>query len=119
MLTVVRQIYLVGVIKSCLTILKYTPQAWMNYERKSTQGLPMMPFILDMAGAVLSLLQLMLDSAYHGNQAVALSNPVKLVLSYVSMVFDITFCVQHYILYPEKEEVTEEEAKGGLLADVA
>lgn len=79
----------------------------------------MMPFILDMAGALLSLLQLLLDSAYHGNQAVAMSNPVKLVLSYVSMVFDVTFCVQHYILYPETEEAAEEEAKGGLLADAA
>ncbi|KAJ6783875.1 hypothetical protein PWT90_08831 [Aphanocladium album] len=92
------QVYLVGHIKTLLTLLKYAPQMWLNYSRKSTQGLPLLPFALDIGGAVLSLLQLVLDSAY-SDQPAGLSNPVKLILANVTILFDIAFFFQRFVLY--------------------
>lgn len=61
--------------------------------------MPLLPFALDIAGASLSLLQLFIDSAYSSNQPAALSNPVKVVLAYVTIFFDLVFFFQHYVLY--------------------
>ncbi|OAQ60426.1 cystinosin [Pochonia chlamydosporia 170] len=107
-------IYLVGNIKTFLTLLKYIPQTWLNYKRKSTQGLPLLPFALDIAGASLSLLQLLIDSAYSSNQPTALSNPVKLLLAYVTICFDLVFFFQHYVLY---RNATDDDLLGGRHAD--
>ncbi len=39
-------------------------------------------------------------------------NPVKFGLGFASMVFDIIFAVQHYILYPKGEAGVEEGEEG-------
>ncbi|KAK8150642.1 hypothetical protein G3M48_000063 [Beauveria asiatica] len=92
------QVYLVGNFKTLLTLLKYLPQVWLNYRRKSTQGLPPLPFALDIGGATLSLLQLLIDVAY-SNQSAALANPVKLVLSNLLIFFDAVLLFQRFVLY--------------------
>jgi cystinosin len=46
-------------------------------------------------------------------------NPAKFFLGFTSMVFDIVFMVQHYVLYRENNErlqAEEEEARGGYSA---
>ncbi|KAM3562036.1 hypothetical protein MY1884_002032 [Beauveria asiatica] len=91
-------VYLVGNFKTLLTLLKYLPQVWLNYRRKSTQGLPPLPFALDIGGATLSLLQLLIDVAY-SNQSAALANPVKLVLSNLLIFFDAVLLFQRFVLY--------------------
>lgn len=62
----------------------------------------MLPFALDLAGSVLSLLQLVIDAAHSGNNTASESNPVKLMLACVSMAFDLTFLFQRYVLYPSR-----------------
>ncbi|KGQ10290.1 Cystinosin [Beauveria bassiana D1-5] len=91
-------VYLVGNFKTLLTLLKYLPQVWLNYRRKSTQGLPPLPFALDIGGATLSLLQLLIDVAY-SDQSAALANPVKLVLSNLLIFFDAVLLFQRFVLY--------------------
>ncbi|KAM3454622.1 hypothetical protein MY3296_002863 [Beauveria thailandica] len=91
-------VYLVGNFKTLLTLLKYLPQVWLNYRRKSTQGLPPLPFALDIGGATLSLLQLLIDVAY-SHQSAALANPVKLVLSNLLIFFDAVLLFQRFVLY--------------------
>ncbi|KAM3511960.1 hypothetical protein MY11210_004360 [Beauveria gryllotalpidicola] len=91
-------VYLVGNFKTLLTLLKYLPQVWLNYRRKSTQGLPPLPFALDIGGATLSLLQLLIDVAY-SHQPAALANPVKLVLSNLLIFFDAVLLFQRFVLY--------------------
>lgn len=95
----VHQVYLVGFFKTLVTLLKFAPQMWLNYRRKSTQGLPLLPFALDTGGAVLSLLQLVIDSSY-SDQSAALSNPLKLMLANVTILFDCIFFFQRFVLYP-------------------
>ena len=51
--------------------------------------------------------QLVIDSALQDDWSGLFGNPVKLGLSAVSMMFDIIFITQHYVLYgpvPEKDE---------------
>ena len=50
-------------MKLLVTLVKYAPQAYFNYERKSTVGWSVYPMLLDLIGGLLSLAQLLLDSS--------------------------------------------------------
>ncbi|KAI1149644.1 putative L-cystine transporter, partial [Nemania diffusa] len=92
-------VYLLGAVKTVLTLVKYTPQLWLNYRRKSTGGLSISQFTLDFVGAFLSILQLFIDSAHAGDWSNILGNPAKLALGNVTLLFDLAFYVQHFYLY--------------------
>ena len=79
--------------------MKYIPQAWANYQRKSTAGWSIDQILLDLIGGVLSIAQLVIDSSLQSDWSGLTGNPVKLGLGNVSILFDILFMVQHYILY--------------------
>jgi cystinosin len=139
-------------IKLVITLMKYTPQAYLNYKRKSTHGWTyvclhsyilyshhnishdcccilchtcyllhhMTHFVshvvvcrihnvlLDFTGGFLSVVQLFLDCGVNGDWSGAIGDPVKFGLGFTSMVFDIVFMTQHYILY--KDAVDEDAA---------
>lgn len=63
-----------GYLKMGVTFVKYTPQAWMNYKRKSTKGWSIGAVILDMSGGVLSFGQMFTTALgaglYHSNMHV-------------------------------------------------
>ncbi|KAJ5078799.1 cystinosin [Anaeramoeba ignava] len=91
-----------GGIKIVATIIKYTPQAWMNYKRKSTIGWSIMNVILDFTGGCLSILQ-MIDSIDKKNWSdFKLGNLPKVGLGVLSIIFDLYFLMQHYIFYRTK-----------------
>ncbi|KAJ6000409.1 hypothetical protein N7481_000818 [Penicillium waksmanii] len=94
-------IYTFSYIKLLITVVKYVPQAWLNYKRQSTVGWSIAPMLFDLAGGVLSLAQLVLDSSLQSDWSGITGNPVKLMLSNVTIFFDLIFIVQHYILYRE------------------
>lgn len=79
--------------------MKYVPQAWVNYKRKSTVGWSITQILLDLAGGALSLIQLVIDSSYENDWSGITGNPVKFLLGNVTIFFDLIFVVQHYILY--------------------
>ncbi|KAJ2803921.1 hypothetical protein H4R20_002699, partial [Coemansia guatemalensis] len=91
-------------------MIKYIPQAWLNYHRKSTVGWSIHNIILDFTGGLLSFSQLILDAARSGNVAEAFGNPVKLGLGLVSIAFDLLFMLQHYILYTDRYDPQNVEA---------
>lgn len=70
-----------------------------NYRRKSTVGWSIIQQLLDFSGGVLSLLQLVIDSALQADWSGLVGNPVKLGLANISLIFDIIFITQHYVLY--------------------
>ncbi|QDS71062.1 hypothetical protein FKW77_008717 [Venturia effusa] len=96
-------IYSFGYVKLICTVFKYCPQVYVNYKRKSTKGWSIDQILLDFTGGVLSLAQLLIDSALQADWSGLTGNPVKLGLSNVSMLFDIIFITQHYILYPDRQ----------------
>lgn len=49
-------------IKLAITLIKYVPQAVMNYRRKSTVGWSIGNILLDFTGGMLSMLQMILNS---------------------------------------------------------
>lgn len=74
--------------------------------------------MLDLVGGVLSITQLVIDSASQSDWSGITGNPVKLGLGNVSILFDIIFITQHFVLYGDKagskdvafDQVAEEEA---------
>lgn len=54
-------------------------------------------------------MQLFIDSALQADWSGLTGNPVKLGLSNVSMIFDIIFITQHYVLYRNAAGKDEEE----------
>lgn len=59
-------------IKLLITLIKYVPQAVMNYRRQSTMGWSIGNVLLDFAGGLLSVLQMMLN-AYNYSEWMAKS----------------------------------------------
>jgi cystinosin len=95
--------------------LKYIPQAWVNYKRKSTSGWSIWPILLDFSGGWLSLAQLVIDSSLQNDWTGVTGNPVKFGLSNITIVFDIVFFLQHYVLYRHpKKTMTDDEVDEGL-----
>ena len=101
-------VYAVGYVKLLVTLIKYTPQVAANFRNRSTAGWSIWQILLDFAGGVLSIAQLVLDSALQGDWGGVTGNPVKFALGNVSMLYDLVFFTQHYVLYRGSEGKAEE-----------
>jgi len=99
-------LYLLSSIKLAITTVKYIPQVLMNYNRKSTEGWNVWNVLLDFSGGTLSLLQLMLDCGDMGDWTGITGNWAKFGLGLVSIVFDVVFMLQHYVLYPNHRVIS-------------
>ena len=49
-----------GYCKAAITLIKYSPQVYLNYKNKSTVGWSISNVLLDFTGGVFSLLQLII-----------------------------------------------------------
>jgi cystinosin len=111
-----------GWCKVFISFIKYIPQVYYNWRRKSTEGWSIANILLDFTGGTFSFGQNIVDVLrhksviIHDDQSNSL-NIAKFALSIVSIVFDIIFCIQHFILYrvPESEE---EKKYKNLVSDV-
>lgn len=86
-------------VKLGITLIKYIPQAYMNYKRKSTVGWSIGNVLLDCTGGSFSILQMILESYNNDQWDLIFGDPTKFGLGAFSIMFDILFMVQHYILY--------------------
>ncbi|VDN52718.1 unnamed protein product [Dracunculus medinensis] len=91
-------------IKMAVTCSKYFPQAFFNFRRKSTAGWSVGNVLLDFLGGSMDICQIILQGANTDDWSVFTGNPVKFGLGCVSMLFDIVFIIQHYVLYRNSEE---------------
>ncbi|GAB1214832.1 hypothetical protein ATERTT37_004005 [Aspergillus terreus] len=108
-------IYALSYVKLVITVVKYVPQAWVNYKRKSTVGWSIVQILFDLSGGILSLIQLVVDSSMQQDWSGIMGNPVKFLLSNVTIVFDLVFVVQHYILYRDSAEDKDKRRNPGLV----
>ncbi len=107
-----------GYVKTVSSLVKYVPQAWLNFRRRSTIGWSVGNVMLDISGAGFNLGQTALDAAINGFDVLA--NVPKLALAAVSVGFDALFIVQHYVLYrarPTLPSVDTTEPKPSVLPD--
>ncbi|CAI5441222.1 unnamed protein product [Caenorhabditis angaria] len=91
-------------IKMAVTCSKYFPQAYYNFVRKSTVGWSIGNILLDFTGGSLDILQMVFQALNVDDWSAFYANPVKFGLGLVSIVFDIVFIIQHYVLYKDAEE---------------
>ncbi|CAJ0828813.1 16017_t:CDS:2 [Entrophospora sp. SA101] len=71
-------LYYLSYLKLLFTCIKYSPQVYFNYSRKSTHGWSIYTNILDFTGGVFSTLQILLDAYIDDNWAGVLGDFVKL-----------------------------------------
>lgn len=92
-------LYFLSYVKVGTGIIKYVPQVVLNARRRSTKGWTIWNVILDLTGGVLSVLQLVLDCWNTGDWSGIRGYPVKFAIGLVSVIFDVIFMFQHYVLY--------------------
>ena len=111
------QVYGLGSVKLIVSVLKYIPQAWANYRRKSTAGWSINQILLDVIGGVLSIAQLVIDSSLQSDWSGIKGNPVKFGLGNISIFFDVIFILQHYVLYgsasPTSKDARQRRSSNG------
>ncbi|XP_077021680.1 cystinosin [Tamandua tetradactyla] len=89
-------------IKLAVTLVKYFPQAYMNFYYKSTEGWSIGNVLLDFIGGSFSLLQMFLLSYNNDQWTLIFGDPTKFGLGIFSIFFDIIFFIQHFCLYRKK-----------------
>ena len=85
---------------------------WANYRRKSTVGWSIGQILCDFIGGVLSVAQLLLDSSLQNDWSGVTGNPAKFFLGNTSILFDVIFMLQHYVLYGSREGAVDVERRG-------
>lgn len=111
-ITWLQYIYYFSYIKLGVTLVKYVPQAYMNYRRRSTVGWSIGNVLLDFTGGVLSILQMILQSYNNDQWMLFFGNPTKFGLGLFSVLFDLLFISQHYCLYRQPAEYQAVPAEG-------
>ena len=101
-------VYAVSYVKLIVTLVKYTPQILTNARNRSTRGWSIAQILLDFSGGILSISQQAIDSYLQRDWSGLTGNPVKFALGNVSMMYDLVFITQHYILYAGSEGKAEE-----------
>ncbi|XP_044465837.1 cystinosin homolog isoform X1 [Mangifera indica] len=92
-------------IQVVMTLIKYIPQAVMNFRRKSTDGFSIGNILLDFLGGCTNYTQMLVQSIDQHSWVNFYGNIGKTLLSLVSIFFDLLFMCQHYLLYPAKKTV--------------
>lgn len=92
-------LYYFSYVKLGVTLIKYVPQAYMNFKRKSTEGWSIGNVLLDFTGGSFSLLQMFLLAYNSDDWSSIFGDPTKFGLGFFSILFDILFIIQHYVLY--------------------
>lgn len=98
-------LYYCSYIKLCITLIKYVPQAYMNYKRKSTVGWSIGNIFLDFVGGFLSVLQMTLNAYNYNDWISFFGDATKFGLGLFSLIFDIFFMLQHYVFYRESRKL--------------
>ena len=103
-----------GLMKVTISFVKYMPQVYLNWKRKSTEGWSLENVLLDFTGGSLSFLQIFLDWLNNGSTGAFTNglNVAKFLLGVISMVFDAIFMFQHYVLYNPKKRAYELKEEG-------
>ncbi|KAI9328208.1 PQ loop repeat-domain-containing protein [Zopfochytrium polystomum] len=96
-------LYYLSFVKMGVTLIKYVPQAMLNFKRRSTTGWSIHNILLDLSGGAMSFAQQFVDSQLAtGDWTSGMrGNPVKFGLAVVSVGFDVLFMWQHYVLFPD------------------
>ena len=101
---------MMGYCKAAITFLKYCPQVYLNWKRKSCVGWSFANICLDFGGGSLSLLQSAVKSIFLGDPFFdpGAFNLVKFILAICSIFFDSIFFFQFWLYSGNKPSKTIE-----------
>ncbi|KAF0691936.1 Aste57867_16932 [Aphanomyces stellatus] len=102
--TTLNFLYLLSYVKLAATVVKWIPQVYLNYTRKSTVGFSVWGVLLDLLGSILSIGQLVMDGAVTDDWSAVTGDPVKFGLGAVCIFFDGLVLFQHYVLYADAHD---------------
>ena len=88
---------LIGYYKLMCSLLKYVPQLLWNRRRKSTIGWSVTSVLMDLTGGIFSVMEIVLEAIFIAHFKF---NPTKFILGLLTIVYDLLFVYQHYVLYP-------------------
>ncbi|KAM6573264.1 hypothetical protein CsatA_017344 [Cannabis sativa] len=88
-----------NIIQVCMTVIKYTPQVFMNFKRKSTEGFSIGYVLCDFSGGVANFAQMIVQSLDQNSWVNFTGNIGKILLSLISMFFDLVFICQRFLIY--------------------
>ncbi|XP_053672185.1 cystinosin homolog [Anopheles nili] len=91
--------YNLSYIKLAITLVKYIPQAVLNYRRKSTVGWSIGNVLLDFTGGSFSMIQMLVNGYNYDDWDSIFGDRAKFGLGLFSVLFDVLFIIQHYGLY--------------------
>jgi cystinosin len=112
-------IFACGYLKTAISLVKYTPQFYLNWQRKSTVGFAMGMVFCDLAGGVLSISQQLVSCQYDASTGSLrpewtwqpfVGNKPKLFLGLIAIVYDLAFLYQHLVLYGATSSVSSPES---------
>eukprot|EP00301_Raphidiophrys_heterophryoidea_P026785 c9324_g1_i1.p1 GENE.c9324_g1_i1~~c9324_g1_i1.p1 ORF type:complete len:298 (+),score=71.26 c9324_g1_i1:52-894(+) len=86
-----------GLFKVVISFIKYMPQAYLNYRRKSTTGWSITNILLDFTGGIFSTIKIFVDLGVKGQWDPDVLP--MLLLGLESLGFDLIFMLQHYVWY--------------------
>ncbi|XP_067617373.1 cystinosin homolog isoform X2 [Eurosta solidaginis] len=95
-------LYYCSYLKLVVTVIKYVPQAVMNYRLKSTKGWSVYNVLMDLTGSILSMLQMILNAYNYDDWVSIFGDPTKFGLGLISVPFDVLFILQHFVFYRKK-----------------
>ncbi|RZB46601.1 cystinosin homolog isoform X2 [Glycine soja] len=93
-----------NIIQVVMTLIKYFPQAFMNFLRKSTDGFSIGTILLDFSGGIFNYSQMVVQSIDQGSWVNFYGNIGKVLISLVTIFYDSILMCQHYVLYPENKK---------------
>ncbi|CAG2172217.1 unnamed protein product, partial [Oppiella nova] len=96
-------LYYFSYVKLSVTLIKYAPQAWSNYKRKSTSGWSIYMIYMDISGGVNGLLQMIFIAYNFDDWKTIFGNLPKFGLSVASIAYDILFLLQEFVFYRNKD----------------
>lgn len=104
-------LYYLSLGKLLITVIKYSPQVYLNWRNKNTRGWSIVQVFPDLGGAVFSLIQMMIVSVNTRDWNTCFGNPTKLFLAVLTIVYDSIFIAQHFVIYRENNKRLEREAQ--------
>jgi|Transcript_104048 uncharacterized protein with PQ loop repeat len=108
-ISMVDLLYTCGYLKDVVSLVKYTPQLYLNWQRKSTLGFAMSMVFLDLTGGLLSIMQQLVDCQYDPTTSTMreewtweplTGNKPKFFLGLIAIVYDFMFMYQYFVMYP-------------------
>eukprot|EP00929_Paragymnodinium_shiwhaense_P001211 TRINITY_DN101430_c0_g1_i1.p1 TRINITY_DN101430_c0_g1~~TRINITY_DN101430_c0_g1_i1.p1 ORF type:complete len:358 (-),score=53.92 TRINITY_DN101430_c0_g1_i1:22-1095(-) len=88
-----------GYVKVFINLVKYPSQIFLNMRMKSTAGMAISTYMLDLTGGVLSFGQNVVSAIDSGDVHQLSGNLPKLALSALAAVYDAILLIQHFVIY--------------------